>query len=242
MSMSTGPYAAVYTQQLTATRRAYEALKGLLLSGDVPVGHRLREERIAERVGVSRTPVRDAMHQLSGEGFLERRRDGGIYVVTPSVVVMGELYDVRRALELCTLRLAVHRGLQYDRGALGKLRNEWMDLNADEDTRDAEFVLLDEDFHARLAFAGGNRTLVDELSKISQRIRPIRSHDFITPGRIAATIEEHLAIVEAALAGEYEHASDCLERHITESQAIVEAAVAKAVERMLTIAQNDLSW
>ena len=146
MSMSTGPYAAAYTQQLTATRRAYEALKGLLLSGDVPVGHRLREERIAERGGVSRTPVRDAMHQLSGEGFLERRRDGGIYVVTPSVVVMGELYDVRRALELCTLRLAVRRGLQYDRAALGKLRNEWIDLNADEDTRDAEFVLLDEDF------------------------------------------------------------------------------------------------
>jgi DNA-binding GntR family transcriptional regulator len=240
--MSTGPYAAAYTQSHTATRRAYEALKGMILSGDVPVGHRLREERIAARVGVSRTPVRDAMHQLSGEGFLERRRDGGVYVVTPSVVVLKELYDVRRALELSTPRLALLRGLEYERADLVKLRNDWLAINADEDTLDAEFVLLDEDFHTRLALAGGNRTLVDELSKISQRIRPIRSHDFITPGRIAATVEEHVGIVEAVLAGEYEHASDCLERHIIESQAIVELAVSKAVERMLTIAQNDPSW
>lgn len=241
--MTSGPYAAAYTQpHTTATRRAYEALKGLILSGDVPVGHRLKEERIAERVGVSRTPVRDAMHQLSGEGFLERRRDGGFYAVTPSVIVLAELYDVRRALELSAPRLALRRGLAYDRAGLGKLRNDWLAINADEDTLDAEFVLLDEDFHARLALAGGNRTLVDQLSKISQRIRPIRSHDFITPGRIAATIAEHVGIVEAVLAGEYEHASDCLERHINESQAIVEHAVSKAVERMLTIAQNDPSW
>jgi DNA-binding GntR family transcriptional regulator len=123
-----------------------------------------------------------------------------------------------------------------------KLRDDWLAINVDEDTLDAEFVLLDEDFHLRLALAGGNRTLVDELSKISQRIRPIRSHDFMTPGRIAATVEQHVGIVEAILDGEYEQASDCLETHIVESQAIVELAVAKAVERMLTIAQNDPSW
>jgi DNA-binding GntR family transcriptional regulator len=239
--MSTGANAAVYTQP-SAARRAYEALKGLILSGDVPVGHRLREERLAQRVGVSRTPVRDAMHWLSGEGFLERRRDGGFYAVVPSVVVLKELYDVRRALELSTPRLALRQGREYERNELVKLRDDWLAINVDEDTLDAEFVLLDEDFHLRLALAGGNRTLVDELSKISQRIRPIRSHDFMTPGRIAATVEQHVGIVEAILDGEYEQASDCLETHIVESQAIVELAVAKAVERMLTIAQNDPSW
>ena len=223
-------------------RRAYEALKGLILAGDVPVGYRLREERIAERVGVSRTPVRDAMHQLSGEGFLERRRDGGFYAVIPSVVVLKELYDVRRALELSTPRLALRHGLEYERDKLLALREEWLAIDVDDDTLDAEFVLRDQDFHARLALAGGNRTLVDELSKVNQRIRPIRSHDFITQGRIVATVDEHVQIVEKVLDGDYEQASECLERHIIESQAIVELAVAKAVERMLTIAKNDPSW
>lgn len=201
--------------------------------GEVPAGVRLREEKIAERIGVSRTPVREALLRLHAERFLERHVEGGYRVSIPSGTLIRELYEVRKALELFAIRRTLDTAGDRDFVMLEQLREEWLSLQDDYVSPDPEFVLLDEEFHGRLAESSGNRELAEELRRVNERIRPVRTHDFITPGRLSATIEQHLAIVGSVIAGQSTKAEELLERHIRESQDVVEAASFKAVERML---------
>ena len=107
---------------------------------------------------------------------------------------------------------------------------------------DPDFVLLDEDFHRRLAAGLATTASSSRRSRrVGERIRPVRTHDFITPGRIEATIAQHLAIVDAMLAGRHD-ADDLLEAHISESQSFVEPAVGRVLERMLTTDEASLGW
>ncbi|HEX3795812.1 MAG TPA: GntR family transcriptional regulator [Acidimicrobiales bacterium] len=231
----------VYAQSNTASAVAYHQLKTLLLMGDVPVGVRLREERIADRLGMSRTPIREAMLRLHVERFLDRHPEGGFRATVPSAQTMQELYEVRSALELCALRRVRHGG-GHDRRVLVELRDEWHLIKSDSQTLDAEFVLLDEDFHGRLAESAGNHQLSEELRSISERIRSVRTHDFITPGRIHATVEQHLAILDAILDRRVGRAASLLEEHIGESRSVVEVAVARVLERMLSVEERDDAW
>jgi DNA-binding GntR family transcriptional regulator len=241
MGVSPSSPTGAYTSQYTAAALAYQELKSLVLLGDVPIGLRLREERIADRLGISRTPVREALLRLHAEHFLDRHPEGGFRVSNPSVQGMRELYEIRRALEFLALQRAQGQG-GHDRAALVDLRAEWESIDADAAELDPEFVLLDEDFHARLAEAAGNQQLVTELRQLSERIRPVRTHDFVTHGRIARTIKQHLAIVGAVIDGRLERAGELLGTHIQQSQSVVEAAVARMLERMLSVGERDSSW
>ena len=239
--MDTRPGTNLYAG--SASTVAYQELKTWLMLGEAPLGVRLREERIAERIGVSRTPVREALLRLHTERLLERHPEGGYRVSAPSTDAIRGLYDVRRALELFGLRIGFERG--HDLDALRVLRDEWLvvDVGGPAGRRlDPEFVLLDEDFHARLAAAAGNTQLTEELRRINERIRPVRSHDFLTEGRIATTVEQHVGILDAVLASDAAGAADQLDRHILESQQVCEAAVALTLERMLSIGATDPRW
>lgn len=238
--MSTEQSTALYTEPYTMAGLAYTRLKGLILHGEVPIGLRLREEKIAERLGVSRTPVREALLRLHAESFLDRHPEGGFRVLNPSVQTMRELYEIRRALELFAIRRGMQEG--YDRAALRALREEWTGMDEDSAENDPEFVLLDEDFHSRLAEAAGNVQLATQLRVLNERIRPVRTHDFVTTGRIADTIEQHLGILEAVMAKKPAKAADLLEAHILQSQGVVEGAVARTLERMLSVGERDGGW
>jgi len=227
-----------YTRRYAASAIAYDAIKEWILRGEIPVGIRLREEPIAERIGVSRTPVREAMVRLHGERFLDHHAEGGYRVASPSPTVINELYEIRRALELFAIRRCAEGAGTYDQAALAELREEWSSFDGEFDLPDPEFVLLDEEFHRRLAAAAGNAELADELRVVNERIRPIRSHDFVTPGRIADTVIEHLGILDAVIAGHDGSAALLLERHIGESQRIAQRSASLALERMVAAGRN----
>jgi DNA-binding GntR family transcriptional regulator len=220
---------------------AYRALKSWILAGEIPLGLRFAEERIAERLSVSRTPVREALLRLSAEHFLERHPEGGFRVNHPTGRSIRELYDVRRALELFAVRRLVEAPGPGAVGQLEELRVEWLALSPERPDVDPDFVLLDEDFHRRLAEAAGNEEIVNELRRIGERIRPVRTQDFTTPGRIDATITQHLAVLDAVLDARPE-AAELLDRHILESQRSVEAIVGTVLERMLGAGEGRLPW
>lgn len=238
--MSTQGSTPLYTAPYTAAGLAYERLKSLVLRGEVPIGLRLREERIAERLGVSRTPVREALLRLHAERFLDRHPEGGFRVLNPSVQTMRELYEVRRALELFAVRRGMREG--YDRGALASLREDWTSIDEADAEDDPEFVLIDEDFHVRLAEAAGNDQLTDHLRTLNERIRPVRTHDFVTSGGIGRTIEQHLQILDSVISRKPGKATELLEAHILQSQGVVEVAVARMLERMLSVGERDSGW
>lgn len=220
---------------LSRGEQAYGELKRRLLLGEFPLGARLGEERLASLVGVSRTPVREALSRLHVEGFVERLPDGGYGPTAPDLHSVRELYEVRRGLELVALRRPTRGGPPHDRDQLEALLVDWRSLDppVPETHTDPSFVMLDEDFHLRLAAAAGNGELVALLQSVNERIRLVRIHDFLTAERIAATIDQHARIVVALLHEGPAAAVDRLDRHLSESLAVVEQRAAAALSRML---------
>lgn len=231
----------LYTRSASAGDIAYREIKSWILRGAVPVRVRLREERIAERLAVSRTPVREALLRLYGERFLERNADGGYRIAHLTPRSIREFYGLRMALETYAVRQTLAFAGQDAILALRVLRAEWEALVPDAPVTDPDFVLVDEDFHRRLAAACGNQTLAGELQSVGERIRPVRSHDFVVPGRIGTTVTQHLAILDAVLSGS-ESSDRLVEQHILESQAVVEEAFGRAMERMLNPDEEGLAW
>jgi DNA-binding GntR family transcriptional regulator len=228
--MYASPYAAGLGPR---SHHAYADLKRRLLLGEFPLTQRLAEEALAAELGVSRTPVHEALSRLQAERLVERHPRGGFFPATPAFAETRGLYEVRLALETDAITRPVRSGEAHDRDELMALRDDWAALDApDEDAADPEFVLLDEDFHIRLASAAGNLALADILQQVNERIRPVRTHDFMTSGRLALTIEQHLGIVGALLADDARQAGKLLAAHVGESMAVVEQRVAAAFARM----------
>jgi DNA-binding GntR family transcriptional regulator len=189
---------------------------------------------LAQQLGVSRTPIREALTRLHAENLVERHPDGGFRPAPPDLLSTHELYQVRFALELHAVRLLGSPETPVDRASLRELHDEWADLATTTDIPiDPGFVLLDEQFHVTLAAAAGNESLVETLVAVNERIRPVRMHDFLTSARIAITILEHRSIVEAVLDEELRRAADLLDQHLQQSLAIVRRRAADALARMV---------
>jgi DNA-binding GntR family transcriptional regulator len=223
----------VYTEpSRSLADQAYADLKRRLLEGEFPLGRRLGEERLAALLSVSRTPVREALARLHAEGLVERNAEGGYSPARPQLEGIAELYEVRRGLELQALRRPSGRNERHDLDVLRSLRDDWVALAAEVPLPDPSFVLLDEDFHVRLALAAGNQALADVLVSVNERIRLVRMQDFLLVDRLEATIAQHVAIVEATLDGELVRAESALEGHLNESMTIVENRAIRALARM----------
>lgn len=213
---------------------AYAELKQRLLAGDFRLGARLREVGLAALLGVSRTPIREALLRLHAEGLVQRQPDGGFLPVVPDVAFVRALYEVRVGLELQAIQRPARTGAAHDTGALARIVDEWEALAADEPEAGPSFVLVDESFHVGLAEAASNPALVDVLRHVNERIRTVRMVDFLTPDRVRSTIEEHLGIARALLAGDLVSAERLLLGHVDGSQTVVEQRVSGAIHRMAT--------
>jgi DNA-binding GntR family transcriptional regulator len=214
---------------------AYDELKRRLLIGDFPLARRLGEVALGELLGMSRTPVREALSRLHVEGLVVRLDEGGFAPAAPDLHTVAELYEVRRSLEFT----ALHRG-GHDPAQLEAIRADWaaMQPPGAEGECGPEFVLHDEDFHLSLALAAGNRSLADLLGQTNERIRFVRMQDFLTADRVSKTISEHLGIVQALLDGESERADRRLRTHLFVSERVVEERAAVALSRMLSVSRH----
>ncbi len=210
---------------------AYDELKRRLLVGEFPLTRRLGEVALAETLGVSRTPVREALSRLHVEGLVVRLGDGGFSPAAPDLPTITELYEVRRSLEFT----AINRGC-HDRTVLEQIQSQWafMSVPSSDAACGPDFVLRDEDFHLELARAAGNQSLVELLAHTNERIRFVRMQDFLTADRVAKTIDEHLGIVSALLDDRAEVAEHRLRSHLFVSERVVESRAALALSRMLS--------
>jgi len=209
---------------VTHAERVHHELRGELLAGTFPYGDRLVEEQLAVRFHTSRTPVREALRRLEGDGHVVRDRSGGMRPNPPRVSAMRELYDVRLVLEDLAVRTAQPERVE-------DLRAEWEELR-DEHEDGPDFVHADEAFHEAVARASGNRATERYIRDINERIRVIRVHDFTTPDRIVATIEEHLEILGAIAERRPDSAAALMRVHVERSAAVVEARVGALLARM----------
>jgi DNA-binding GntR family transcriptional regulator len=232
--MDTASYTEAPTVPSSPLRRdqVYGELRRRLMLGEFPVQSRLVEERIAATLGVSRTPVREALVRLLTDGLVHRT-DGGYYVALPDFTKLRDLYDLRITLELRGLARAVESdAVRHDASLLEPLRDQWRAMQADQPEPAADFVCVDEDFHVTLLRASGNPALTETLEAVNARIRPVRMYDFLTRERIALTVSQHLAVVEAVLADRLDDAVAALHHHVGESMEVVERRAAHAITQM----------
>jgi DNA-binding GntR family transcriptional regulator len=186
-------------------------------------GQRFSENELASRMGVSRTPVRQALYRLEHEGYILVESKSGWSVRAFEFHTFEDLYDVRLVLELA----AVRRLCELDpMPSLAPLKDAWL-VTPEGRLDDArEIGLLDEAFHAALVEAAGNAELARTHREVSERIRVVRRLEFGVPERIRHTYAEHAQILRAVLRRKAEQAQMLMKAHIE---------VAKAEVRKITL-------
>ena len=166
-----------------------------ILSGALKPGDTLTEIALSERLGVSRTPLRAAIHALAEEGLVEVVPNKGAVVLGVSRNDLVEIYDIRMRLEGIAASLAAQR---ISDEALAKLSesvelSEFYLMKNDSD----HLKELDSDFHNILYKSSGNRHLCKILSELHRNIRSYRKMSLSVPERLKTSVEEHKQLLSA---------------------------------------------
>ncbi|NUT91605.1 MAG: GntR family transcriptional regulator [Saccharothrix sp.] len=210
-------------------QRVYLELRDDVLRGRIGPTERLTEPRLAKRFGVSRTPVRDALTRLVADGLLARE-DWGHSVVVPSLARVRDLYEVRIAVELRGISRSIENPqVRHDPDALRAELEHWYALRAAPPEPSPEFVLEDERFHTALLASSGNAELVRVLVDVTRRLGRVRMDDFVLPGRIETSIDEHIEIAEQVARGRLDTAHRLLHEHIGASLEVVAGRATRAL-------------
>lgn len=195
--------------------QAYGSVKAMIFDFALMPGERFSETELAQRIDVSRTPLRQALQRLEREGFLHVFPKLGWQVAPLDFEVFDDLYDFRILLECDAVRRLTEAP---ERPRLRELAEHWLVPAETRLTDGAAVSRLDEDFHASLVAAGGNREMARVHLEITDRIRIIRRLDFTKPPRIEATYEEHARILRAVTRRRADEAGRLLRAHIEQSK------------------------
>jgi DNA-binding GntR family transcriptional regulator len=195
----------------------YERLKEEIFEFRMPAGHRYAEQTLANTLGVSRTPLRLALHMLAREGYLNRLDGHSSWQVKPlDLEYYDELYDFRTDIEVLAIRRLCEKA---DLSPLGDLGGYWQMNESDRPADFRDVAARDEMFHRTIVSLAGNREMLRTYNDLAEHIRVIRRLDFINPSRIAATFEEHGKILAALLARQADKAELLVRAHIGTSRA-----------------------
>ena len=191
--------------------RVYEELKNRAICYAIKPGSRLNEGEVARELGVSRTPVREALNRLTVAGFLSFTPSQGFFRKPFDPTEIFDLYEMRQAIEVASVRLAVERASDQ---ALREV-DEFLSMSAGQsgDERVDRLVGLDEQFHERIVKLSGNHEMLTSLQNINDRIRFFRWVAMST-GMRRNTQGEHRQVLSAIQARDAAQAATILHAHI----------------------------
>jgi len=204
-------------EKSTLAQTVYERIKDDIFEFRMAPGQRYSEQALADQLGVSRTPLRFALHVLAREGYLDRVGGHAQWLVKPfDLAYYEDLYDFRTQIEL----IAVRRLCAMDPAPdLRELCAFWR-VPRRARVMDGQTVAReDEKLHNTLVALAGNREMLRTHSDLTERIRIIRRLDFIEPARIKAAYDEHDKILGALLARRAGDAEMLIRAHIGASRA-----------------------
>ncbi|MBQ7498257.1 MAG: GntR family transcriptional regulator [Selenomonas sp.] len=193
-----------------------ESLREAIRNGVLKPGERIMEIQLAEELGVSRTPVREAIRKLELEGYVIMMPRRGTYVATMSIRDINEIFEIRTALESLSNGLAAERITDEELEHLQRLLVIIGGYIADNDIE--KIVETDIEFHDLLYHAARNTRLVGVISNLRDQLTRFRTLSMSYPGRLEATLEEHRAIVEAIAQGDVNTARKAAEMHMENSE------------------------
>ncbi|MBS5334221.1 MAG: GntR family transcriptional regulator [Anaerovoracaceae bacterium] len=190
----------------------YEELKRQILVGEIAPGTRMMEVEMAEDMGVSRTPIREAIRKLEKEGLVTIEPRRGAYASEISVKDMVDVLEVRQDLEGMAAALAAEKVTEEEKQAFIKVNSEYEEAIKSGNTE--EIIRCDELFHQLIVSYSGNKTLNQLLSQVQElalRFRYIYYDDFY---RYEKMPKEHEQIEEAILSGDSQKARVVAEEHV----------------------------
>lgn len=192
--------------------RVAEALREALVVGELEPGSIYSAPALAQRLGVSATPVREAMMELAQEGLVEPLRHRGYRVVEFSDRALDEILEVRTLLEAPMVGQAVHLAGPEQIADLRTLADGIERAAADGDL--TGFIAADTAFHLRLLSIAGNSRLVEEVRRLRGMSRLSAVRRLHEEGLLASTMREHHALLDLVEAGDAAGAEDLMRRHL----------------------------
>lgn len=226
LSLAVGQPAApaALARRQSGARTVYDVLRAQIIDGSLAPGERLAEPVLAERLGVSRTPVREALRLLEAEALVVALPTGGVRVAPLDVADARRVYEVRARLEGLLARDACERARPADARRLARLV-DLMDAVRDHDD---EVLRVGAQFHGEIEALADNRWCSALLRQIRGHVDRYRA---LAAGRRAGTtdhVDEHRAVADAVAAGDPAAAEAAMTAHIHRSAALAEQALRDA--------------
>lgn len=197
-----------------------EALSDAIRQGILKPGDRLMENQLADDLGVSRTPIREAMRQLEIDGYVIMIPRRGTYVSDLTMRDINEVFEIRATLEALAGQLAAKRITPEEIEQLKNLLAQIETIAQQKKTLEQmdDIVKYDMQFHEILYQASRNKRLVDIISNLREQVRRFRKVSMSFHGRIFETIKEHRAIVQAIEKQDADEARLMAKLHIEKSE------------------------
>lgn len=187
-----------------------------ILAGTLPPGTRLDEVSLAERFGVSRTPIREALREMVSTGLAEHHHRRGVFVARVPAAQLDEMFEFAAELEATCARLAASNMTLTERDALMALH-----LDSHRHITDGDVNAYDSAnmaFHGALFAGAHNRYLQEATRQARRRVAPFRRAQFLVGDRLASSFEEHSRIVLAVMRGHGDDAAELVRAHIQRSR------------------------
>ena len=193
--------------------QVYARLEEDILSARLEPGVQLTELSLTRQIGVSRTPIRAALHRLAEEGLVSITPNKGAVVIGVSREDLISTYEIRERLEGLASSLAAKN---ITDGELAELKDALELQEFYISRRDTDHLReLDTKFHYIIYKASGNRPLLKILGELHKNIRMYRKRSLSVPGRLEESVKEHREIFEAIARGDAQNADILTSRHIT---------------------------
>lgn len=194
------------------SERLRESIEEEIATGQLPPGTHLDEVELAARYGVSRTPIREALNLLLGEGLVESGARRGLVVAQVSAARLIEMFEVMAELEAMCARLASRRITDEEIAALEAIHEACRSAAA---TRDSDaYFYANERFHHALYAASHNGFLAEQAAALQRKLRPYRRLQLRVRHRVNGSFAEHQAILDALRAGDSEAVTTHVRNHV----------------------------
>ena len=182
-------------KHLTLREKILENIRDAIISGSLKAGSRVSEPELAERYGISRTPIREAFRQLESEGYLTVIPRRGAVVSEFSQKDVEEFYAIKSILEGYAARRACEKLTEKELGRLQAVNDRLAELAEHNDIK--TFFRVHGDFHDMFIKAADNEKLRELISSLVTRFQRLRLMSLSLPGRMRISVQEHEKIIEA---------------------------------------------
>lgn len=219
------PSPLAFLQSASLTSVIEDRIEHMILSGEVAAGQRINELALAQQLGVSRSPIREACRKLEQAGLVEVIKNRGVFVRSVDIRQALDIYEIRGALAQLAGGLIAERATDTDIAELREMVDQMDELARTGDVD--EYYRRNIAFHVRLVQCTGNERLIEMLQGTDKELHLYRHRSLVQPEGVSVSNTEHHEIVEAVAARDIKRARQAFKRHVLNGKARAVAAIPK---------------